>query len=296
LSARKFHELNQAYELLLDPLRRLALDAKLRLKKARDERFAGYDAKRKALVVELEEKEREFKKARMDKQKEETERWHTEERIKEEGRKLKEERANEIKRREMEMDNEREKAENDMAPPTLGMFFSTSAAHPDLRHYPGTLDTTVRLKYTTTNHPTLITPASISAFLQQFGATDIDSIVLSIKPPKKAPTKAPKFATALVPFNQIGDAFAAVCASGRPERGLEGIEVGWAEGKEPEILGWLKKIGKLGAVGTPQLHSLERSKGEKAQVPQAQTRADSSTFSSFPGTFVCFSMLSLLEI
>ncbi|EEB86767.1 hypothetical protein MPER_16156, partial [Moniliophthora perniciosa FA553] len=28
-AARKFHELNQAYELLLDPLRRLALDPKL---------------------------------------------------------------------------------------------------------------------------------------------------------------------------------------------------------------------------------------------------------------------------
>ncbi|THH07121.1 hypothetical protein EW146_g9415 [Bondarzewia mesenterica] len=31
-AARQFHNLNQAYELLLDPLRRLALDAKLRVK------------------------------------------------------------------------------------------------------------------------------------------------------------------------------------------------------------------------------------------------------------------------
>ncbi|KIM91679.1 hypothetical protein PILCRDRAFT_58019, partial [Piloderma croceum F 1598] len=28
-AAKKFHELNQAYELLLDPLRRLAIDAKI---------------------------------------------------------------------------------------------------------------------------------------------------------------------------------------------------------------------------------------------------------------------------
>jgi DnaJ homolog subfamily C member 17 len=62
--ARKFHELNQAYELLVDPLRRLALDAKIRLKEAQRARFGKYDAKRKILVEELEERERAFKKAK----------------------------------------------------------------------------------------------------------------------------------------------------------------------------------------------------------------------------------------
>ena len=69
--ARKFHELNQAYELLLDPLRRMALDAKLRVKQARAERFKSYDNKRKNMLNELEERERAFKKRRMDKAKEE---------------------------------------------------------------------------------------------------------------------------------------------------------------------------------------------------------------------------------
>ena len=87
-SARKFHELNQAYELLLDPLRRLALDAKVRLKEARKARFASYDTKRKGLVEELEARERAFKKARVEKQAEERARWMENERIMEEGRRL----------------------------------------------------------------------------------------------------------------------------------------------------------------------------------------------------------------
>ena len=68
--ARKFHELNQAYELLLDPLRRLAHDTRLRVKQAR-ERFKTADAKRKNLLDELEARERAFKTVRIDKQKEE---------------------------------------------------------------------------------------------------------------------------------------------------------------------------------------------------------------------------------
>ena len=113
--------------------------------------------------------------------------------------------------------------------------------------------------------------------------------MLSLKPPKKAPNKPPKYGTALVPFKQIGEAFAAVCASGTPQRGLEGVEVGWAGGKEPQILGWLKKMGKLGTPPPPS--GMEKDRGGStdgnAGLPQAQTRTDSSTFSSFPESFVC---------
>lgn len=121
MTARKFHELNQAYELLLDPLRRLALDAKLRVKQARAERFKSYDNKRKNLVEELEERERAFKKARMDKQKEEVETWRDTERIKEEGKKLREQKEKEMwekmhppKQEEPMMDEEED------VPPAMG--------------------------------------------------------------------------------------------------------------------------------------------------------------------------------
>ena len=114
------------------------------------------------------------------------------------------------------------------------------------KHSTGSLDTTIRLKYTLTAHPTLTTAASLSGLLSTFGQTDAETIRILLKPPKKAPEKPAKFATAIAEFKQIGDAFAAVCASGREDRGLQGIQVYWAEGKEPQIIEWLKKRGVLG--------------------------------------------------
>lgn len=57
---------------------------------AKKTRFAAYDNKRKEMVAELEERERAFKKSRVEKDKEERERWHEGERIKEEGRRMRE--------------------------------------------------------------------------------------------------------------------------------------------------------------------------------------------------------------
>lgn len=96
----------------------MALDAKLRLKQARAERFKGYDNKRKNLVEELEARERAFKKARVDKQKEEVERWQETEKIKEEGRKLREDREREMKQREQE--KMQVAKEDELEPPALG--------------------------------------------------------------------------------------------------------------------------------------------------------------------------------
>lgn len=156
------------------------------------------------------------------------------------------------------------------------------------------LDTTVRVKFTLTAHPSLTTASALSTLLKPFGATDIDSIVLSLKSPKKDPSKPPKYGTALVPFKQIGDAFAAVCASGRADRGLGGIEVGWVNGKEPPILGWLKKMGKLGVPSPPRSKSPRQE--TKANLPQMQTTANASSFSSFPESFVCLIIIFRREV
>ncbi len=84
--AHKFHELNQAYEVLLDPLRRLAINSSIKAKEARKARFSKYDAKRKNLQEELEERERVFKKQKLDKVNEDRRRETENERIKEQGR------------------------------------------------------------------------------------------------------------------------------------------------------------------------------------------------------------------
>ncbi|TFK72442.1 DnaJ-domain-containing protein [Pluteus cervinus] len=272
-AARKFHELNQAYELLLDPLRRLALDAKLRIKLARVERFKSFDTKRKNMVDELEERERAFKKSKVDKEKEEISRWQTTEKIKEEGRKMREEREKQLKEREMHAaPRAAEKLHDDLEAPVLDP-----------------LDTTVRLKYSLKDHPELTTAGAIAQLLARFGATDADSIVLSLKSSKKAADKPPKTGTALVPFKQIGDAYAAVCASKQVEKGLRGVEVGWVGGKEPQILGCLKKMGKLEpptSSGASSSSTTEEkattSNSVRPQLPQTDT---GSTFSSFPSTF-----------
>ncbi|THU98541.1 DnaJ-domain-containing protein [Dendrothele bispora CBS 962.96] len=269
-AAKQFHELTQASELLLDPLRRLALDTKLRAKQARAERFKGYDNKRKHLLEELEEREREFKKSRVEKQKQEAAQFQEAEKIKEEGRRMVEEKQ---KRMEQELEEQKEKqrqAEQELQPPALEPT-----------------DTTIRIKWTVADHPDLSTPQAIASLFSSFGEIDTDSIVLSLKSPKKAPQKPPKSGTALIPFKKIGDAFAAVCASGS----LKGIEVGWIGGKEPQILGWLQKIGKLGSSGTTEKSSSafkEAPVQDKAGLPQAQT-GGSSTYSSFPSSFPDFS-------
>ncbi|EMD35305.1 hypothetical protein CERSUDRAFT_116104 [Gelatoporia subvermispora B] len=280
-AARKFHELNQAYELLLDPLRRMAVDAKLRVKEARKARFSQYDAKRKNMVEDLEERERAFKKARVDKELETKARVQENERIMEEGRKLREEREQELRRNAAEVQEAEKRANTELEPPTLG-----------------TLDTTVRIKFPLSSHPDMTTPTSLISILSRFGPLDEQSIVLSLKP---APPKKPRRVIALVPFKQVGGAFAAVCASGRADTGLADIEVNWAEEKEPELIGWLKKMGKLstaarnnatpstpavptnGAITTPALSATSRpSAATPATAPLASA---SAPFSSFPSSF-----------
>jgi len=257
----------------------MALDAKVRVADARKERWKTYDAKRKNLVEELEERERAFKKAKLDKAAEDKKRREENERVKEAGKSLREERA----REQLEKNKAMEQQEEENAPPELDP-----------------LDTTVRVKWTLKARPDLVSAASVLAVLKRFGPADEDAIVVSLRKGKSKSKKdkddqeeaKPKFGTALVPFKQIADAFGAVGASGRADMGLEGVEVGWVSGKEPAILDWLRNMGKLGS--TPSAPSVNNPispssawPGEKAELPQNQpTTGGDSKFSSFPSTFV----------
>ena len=105
-------------------------------------------------------------------------------------------------------------------------------------------DLTVRVKFTTTLRPDLSTTTALVTLLRPFGALDEHAVLLSIKPPKKQPTKPPKFATALVTFQKVQGAFGAVGASGQKARGLENVDIAWAKGVEPEVVQRLRSQGK----------------------------------------------------
>lgn len=295
--AQKFHELNQAYELLLDPLRRLALNSSVKAAEARKARFSKLDKRKREMQEALDIAERAAKKPHNDAVQEARRREQENERVKEAGRKMREERLEAMRRQEAEeTQDEHPRGEEEEVPP-LGELL-THLDH--LRSFNpfsslGQLDTTIKLKYTLQSRPELTTTSAIATLLTQFGDVDTSSIVLSLKPPKKAPTKPPKYGTALVPFRQIGSAFAAVGASGRKERGLENVEVSWAGGEEPPILGWLKKQGKLKPSTEESSDAIESLAGS---TPQPNLEKQSklfdklsekpvlSSFPSFPASFV----------
>lgn len=128
-----------------------------------------------------------------------------------------------------------------------------------------------------------------------FGPVDKDDIVLSMKPPKKAEHKPPKHATAVVRFGKIADAHAAVCASGRADRGLEHFDIKWVGGTEPAVWSWSERMLKLeegrkasgedkdGVGGGVSTSSLADTNGGLSQADGQSTIG--FKFSSFPSSF-----------
>lgn len=286
-SAQKFHELNNAYELLLDPIQKASLDVKIKAQQAKKLRFAAYDNKRKAMMEELEKSERDFKKSRLEAENEREMARREEERIKEEGRRMMKEREERATARVSEQSREAKGKERERvdAPP-LGQCPCFSFRYPISLVSPraaGPLDTTIRLKYSLIDHPTLSTVEGLTASMQAFGIVDRASIVLSIKPNKKNPSKPAKAATALVPFSKVSDAFAAVMASGRKDEGLEGVNIDWVEGKEPELVTWLKEHGQL---GTSLKSSFSHNANGRVTVDPATDDRLDGLFSSFPDDLV----------
>lgn len=160
----------------------------------------------------------------------------------------------------------------------------------------GPLDTTVRLKYPLTQHVTLTTTSALGALLSTFGPVDEPSIVISMKPPKKAPNTPPKYATALVPFKNIGDAFAAVCASGKESEGLKDIEVTWAGGKEPEVLERLMRQGPVAGKGPGHDSPSFSFKSDPSVASQPSSEKSKPSHTSIPPSFVSTLSFSSREV
>ncbi|BGO96460.1 hypothetical protein RTG_02175 [Rhodotorula toruloides ATCC 204091] len=231
-AAALFHELSIAVDVLSDPSKRSTFDSLLAARNARKARFAALDNKRKAMAEELERSERESKRAREGERSKKME----VERLKEEGRRLREERAQqageeEIRRRR-EMDEIRLRALHKAKEATNG---GRAAEVVEL----GPLDKTLKIKWLKSAHPSLVDDASVTAFLERTLAPsnpDIDSVVLSSKTLAN-PSKG-KHGSGVVAFKTLSAAVRVVKGKeADPEGKWKGFEVGWAAGQPPAALG-----------------------------------------------------------
>ena len=106
----------------------MALDAKQRLKEAQQRRYAAANDKRKHMLDELEQREREFKKVKVEQQKKQQEIYRENETLMEQGRRLREQKEKEMRQREEEAGKAAEPPEDE--PPSLGMCDSIRPFHP----------------------------------------------------------------------------------------------------------------------------------------------------------------------
>jgi DnaJ homolog subfamily C member 17 len=198
---------------------------------------------------DLEEREREFKRAKMESVKEQREREDKEASIRDQGRRMREEREKAALGKGQATQPTPEPKPAEIGSEEIGEIIRTpqdrSVRVRIDQVYLDSSDLTVRVKFTTTLRPNLSTPTALVSLLRPFGALDENSVLLSIKPPKKHPAKPPKFATALVTFQKVQGAFGAVGASGQTARGLENVDIAWAKGVEPDIVQRLMTQGKL---------------------------------------------------
>jgi DnaJ family protein C protein 17 len=233
--------------------------------RAYKEKYARFDAKRKAMQDDLEEREREFKKAKMESVKEQREREEKEAYVRDQGRRMREDREKAALAKDQTTQRIPESKPLATGPEEIGELLSLKSVSVRVRTDRPCLDyadLTVRVKFTTTLRPDLATPTALVALLRSFGTLDGDTVHLSIKPPKKHPTKPPKFATALVTFQKVQGAFGAVGASGQKARGLENVDIAWVKGVEPEIVQRLRSQGKL----AQSLNGHSAPQGDRATV------------------------------
>ena len=102
----------------------MALDAKQRLKEAQKRRYAASNDRRKHMLDELEQREREFKKAKVEQQKKQQDIYRENETLMEQGRRLREQREKELQQREQEASKAAEPTVDE--PPSLGTCQATS--------------------------------------------------------------------------------------------------------------------------------------------------------------------------
>ncbi|GAA5881255.1 hypothetical protein JCM3774_002865 [Rhodotorula dairenensis] len=239
-AAALFHELSIAADVLSDPTQRASFDALLAARNARKARFAALDNKRKALAEDLEAREREFKKQKAGEATEAQRKRQELERLKEEGRKLREMKTNQANageeaRKREEADQEELQRRAREAANGGAAAVNGPAGVVEL----GPLDKTLKVKWQKSVHPALGSAEAVATFFRTALAPhdpDIDSAVLSSKTLAQ-PSKG-KFGSGVVAFRSLTAAVRAVKGKAADPDGLwKGFEVEWAAGQPPAALG-----------------------------------------------------------
>ncbi|GAA5895136.1 hypothetical protein JCM8208_000122 [Rhodotorula glutinis] len=238
-AAALFHELTLAADLLSDPTKRAAFDTKLAAANARKLRFAALDSKRKQLAEDLEEREQAYKRFKTAEKDLNGRKQQELERLKEEGRRMREARAGQAAKEGKEREDEvlrRAKEEEDARRrASAGTANGAGAPVVDL----GPLDKTLKVKWLKARHPTLTTPDAVEAFLAGALAPlrpDIDSVVLSTK--TLAAAAKGKHGSGVVAFRTLSAAVRVVRGKEADPQGVwADFDVDWAAGSPPAALG-----------------------------------------------------------
>lgn len=229
-AASLFHALREAHGLLSDPARRSQFDTELAARQARAQRFAALDNKRKAMAEDLAEAERAAKR----KATEAAQRSNDLARLRDEGRRLREEREARSRVAAADAEAQRLRAAADAKTQD-----DAKRRHVDGAHDLGPLDTTLRVKWATAKRPALATPEAlmslVSSLASSQGKIEIDSVAIA---PKYLadPSKAKK-GSALVSFKTLASAVRVMDASTASPKDWTGVEVAWAAGEPPAALG-----------------------------------------------------------
>ena len=236
LAAALFHDLRIAADILSDPTQRASFDALLAARNARKLRFAGLDNKRKAMAEDLDRREREFKKTKGEEDIKEREKRGELERLKEEGRRMRESRMGVVQKddddeRRRGMD-ERRRTEREEQSGVVEL---------------GPLDMTLKLKWARALRPALQSAEIVQAWLGTLSGVldpEVDSIALSSKF-LKDPTIG-KYGSGVVAFKTLRAAVRLMEAMemGRGSGEWEGVEVNWAAGVPPAVLGKQPEVKK----------------------------------------------------
>ncbi|GAA5943129.1 J domain-containing protein [Sporobolomyces koalae] len=234
-AARLFHELRVAADLLSDPTQRASFDALLNARNARKQRFSALDNKRKAMAEDLEQREQAYKRQAGDQDMAARQKQSELERLKEEGRKLRETREKEAQSREanqVRVRKEEQHAKKEMERRLQNQKDGIVELGP--------LDKTLKIKWLKSRHPSLASVEALTEFLTRLlepANLDIESIVISSKTLQN-PSKG-KYGSGVVSFRTLAAAVRLVKGkrkAGEDDEGWKGFEVDWAAGEPPEVL------------------------------------------------------------